>query len=369
MNTELYYCADGNRRFAEIAIQQGFLYGAQLPNTIYFQPHFVDQNWKSPNRAAYMAALKEYRPALATVLDFESDDQFSEVMAWADEAARYVDTVIIIPKVMGGVPRIPETVRGKPVRLGYSVPTSFGGTCLPVWEFGRRPVHLLGGSPGRQLELANYLNVQSIDGNYSGLMARQYGQFYANNKQGRGKSTEWPKLNEYLDTSNLIDVPYYCFRLSHMNIRAAWLGCRAMLRYATENDIDAIKKIANQYKNELGFVNSAALKDSIKRFELYVAEYLGSIVGFVNWHKRRDGWSTIYEIATDKAYTGQHIGRALLESVPQPRRLKCTVDNARANGFYAHSGGMLARVEAGKKRMLNVWQWGGVGAIAVKEAA
>jgi GNAT superfamily N-acetyltransferase len=357
MRPALFYCADGNRRFVEIAIEQGFRYGAQLPNTIYYPPRFVDQNWKNPNRAAYMAALKEYRPSMATVLDWEFDEQLETVLSWADEAARYVDTVVIIPKVMGGIGRIPDTVRGKPIRLGYSVPTSFGGTCLPVWEFGRRPVHLLGGSPGRQLDLANYLNVQSADGNYSTLMAIRYGQFYANNKQGRGKTPEWPKLHEVLSAPAKDDVPYLCFRLSSMNIRAAWLGCRAMLRYATETDIPAIKRIANQYKQELGFVNSAALKESIKRFELYVAEYLGAIVGFVNWHRRRDGWSTVYEIAVDRAYRGQHIGRALLESVPEPRRLKHSFDNVSAEGFYTHTGGQIVRLEEGRKRLLVVREW------------
>ena len=46
---EIIYCADGNERFARIAIDAGFTFGAQLPNTVYYPPEFTDQNWKAPN--------------------------------------------------------------------------------------------------------------------------------------------------------------------------------------------------------------------------------------------------------------------------------------------------------------------------------
>jgi GNAT superfamily N-acetyltransferase len=357
VSTELIFCAASSAQFSKIAVEQGFSYGAQLPGIPNYPPVFVDQDWKRPNRAAYMAALRQYQPRLATCVDWETDDQLDEVLSWADEAARYVsEAVIIIPKVMGGIPRLPRTIRGKQVRLGYSVPTSFGGTCLPVWEFTGWPIHLLGGSPNNQLMLRDYMNVVSADGNYIKKMAQEFGQFFACNKQAvRSRTPQWPKLNEYHDTSTLQDVPYLTFRLSCANVQAAWRGCRAYIRYANESDLDAIKRIANQYKNELGFVNKAALRDSIGRYTLFVAEYMGAVAGFVNSYHRRDGWSTIYEIAVDKAHKGEGIGRALLDAVPRPVRLKCPVDNA-ANGFYAAQGMTLARVEQGRKRMLNVWE-------------
>lgn len=353
MMVELIYCADGNPRFAKIAIEQGFTYGAQLPNSVAFKPQFIDQNWKEPDRVAYMRALAKYKPRLASVLDWEREEQLHEVLEWAEEAAYYVsEAVIIIPKVMGGIPHIPETIGGKAVRLGYSVPTSFAGTELPLWEFTRRSVHLLGGSPNKQLELTRYLNVSSADGNYSQLMAVRYGQFFACNAMARVSKPQWPKLHEVHKVD--CDVPYHAFRLSCINIRAAWADCRAYIRYGTEQDIPAIKQIANQYKAELGFVNSAALLTAMIRYEVYVAEYMGQVVGFVNWHRRRDGWSTIYEIAVHRDYQRQKIGRALLEAVPAPRRLKCTFDNP-ANDFYESTGMILDGQEAGRKRALNVW--------------
>lgn len=353
---DLIYCADGNPRFAKIALEQGFLYGAQLPNTIYEKPYFVDQNWRNPDREKYMAALKQYKPALATVLDWERDEQLPEVLSWANEAAQYIsEAVIVIPKVQGGIGQLPREIGGKQLRLGYSIPTSFAGTELPVWDFKGWPVHLLGGSPSKQLKLTNYLDVQSADGNYSTLMAIRYGQFYANNKQGHGKMPEWPKLHEVLIEPAKDDVPYLCFRLSCINIKAAWLGCRTMIRYAKTDDVPVIKRICNQYKDELGFVNSAALQKSIELYSLYVAEYQGVIVGFVNFYHRRDDWCTVYEIAVHRGYRGQGIGRALLEAVTIPRRLKCTTDNS-ANDFYKKCGMFLAGREQGKKRELNIWQ-------------
>jgi GNAT superfamily N-acetyltransferase len=129
------------------------------------------------------------------------------------------------------------------------------------------------------------------------------------------------------------------------------------IRHASLEDIPAIKRIAYQYRQELGFVNRAALGEAVTRRELYVCELPdGAIAGFVRWHARRDGWHTIYEIAVDKDHAGRGIGRALLYAVPTPIRLKCTVDNEAGNRFYAGAGLVLAATEPGRKRALNVWE-------------
>jgi GNAT superfamily N-acetyltransferase len=351
----LIYCADGNKRYAEIAIRYGFQYGAQLPKTVYFRPVFTDQNWRKPDRAKYMTALAEYRPRLATVLDLEREDQLPDVLAWATEAAQYVsEAVIIIPKVFSIIQQLPREIAGKQVRLGYSVPTKFAGTEVPVWEFGGWPVHLLGGSPHVQMSLVQYMDVRSADGNYATKMANQHCAYYAHGTARYAKNRYWPKLNEnkleWVDK----DVPYFAFALSCINIRAGWGGATAAIRNAVESDIPAIKKIANQHKSELGFVMLPSLREGIARRELHVAEYGRQLVGFVRWHRRRDDTSTVYEIAVDKSRRGENIGRALLFAVPGPIKLKCTVDNP-ANAFYEHEGFKLAGIEEGRKRALNVW--------------
>jgi hypothetical protein len=229
MAIDLIYCADGSPWSVEIAVQAGFAYGAQLPNTIYHPPVFVDQNWRKPDLKQYTDAIAQHRPQIATVQDWEREEQLSEVIAWAESIAPYVEIIVIIPKVVGGIGQLPRVIAGKPVRLGYSVPTSFGGTPVPMWEFYGWPVHLLGGSPKKQIELAHYLNVQSLDGNYHLKMATRYNQFFVPDGSARYASNRWwPTLKEasdgikWGDGSPTANAPHEAFRRSCKNIMAMW---------------------------------------------------------------------------------------------------------------------------------------------------
>jgi ribosomal protein S18 acetylase RimI-like enzyme len=127
-----------------------------------------------------------------------------------------------------------------------------------------------------------------------------------------------------------------------------------MLRQATLVDIDHIKTVAGQYKRELGFILRPALEEAVKRGELLYHES----GAFCHWRRRRDGVSVIYEICVPDEARGQGIGRAMIEALQQPIRLKCPVDNALGNGFYERLGFKLVGVEPGKKRQLNVWRLG-----------
>jgi hypothetical protein len=218
----LIYCADGNPAYAQAAVDAGWLYGARLPSTVYQPVYFADQDWKAPARAAYMAALAHHRPAMATVLDWEQPGQLAEVMSWAEEAAQHVrESVVIIPKVPGGVPSIPDRIGGKRVVLGYSVPTSYGGSPLGLWEFSGRPVHLLGGSPHKQMDLWRTLaacaDVASADGNMAALMSRRGLSWL----RRRGKTSHWWLLRDLGDTRDE-GVPLECFRRSLEEIMMAW---------------------------------------------------------------------------------------------------------------------------------------------------
>lgn len=193
-NIELIYCAAGNREMAEIAIDHGWRYGAQLPAKVYYRPYFIDQDFENPDREKYMAALAKYRPHMATVLDWQHMNQLEEVLSWSEEAAQYVSYVVIIPKVPGEIGRIPERVGGKPVRLGYSVKTKYASTPCQLYEFGDRPVHLLGGSFEQHMALIEVLNVWSIDTNYHMLQANS-GRFFAYDT-GYGRNRHWPTIKE-----------------------------------------------------------------------------------------------------------------------------------------------------------------------------
>lgn len=220
----LIYCADGNPRYAQIAIDAGFLYGAQLPNKIYFDPYFVDQNWKKPDRERYIAALAQHRPHIASVIDWEHEEQLDEVLSWAEEVAQFVGVVVLIPKVQGGIARLPREIGGKQVRLGYSVPTRFSGTELPAWEFIGWPVHLLGGSPHAQINLSFYLRVDSVDGNMHTKMANKNCLFWSMKKgpNGHWNSIEKTDGERWNETADVADAPYEAFRRSCKNIMNAW---------------------------------------------------------------------------------------------------------------------------------------------------
>lgn len=172
----------------EVARAAGFAAGARLPGTLY-DCHtplaFADQDWnayqkalrKSPEaarrkRAAYMRAVASARPRMASVLDWEYEEQLGEILEWAHEIAPYVERIMLIPKVVKRVDRLPNEIAGKPVVLGYSIPTTHGGTKCGLREFDGRRVHLLGGSPRAQLQAARLLREKaptatlvSADGN------------------------------------------------------------------------------------------------------------------------------------------------------------------------------------------------------------
>lgn len=224
----LIYCGGGNRRFADIAISAGFRYGSCLPETVYYPLYMADQDWKKPNRPAYMTALAQHKPEVATVLDWEEDDQLPEVLSWAEDAAAFVQSaIIIIPKVAGEVYRIPPTVGGKRIILGYSVPTRYGQTpCLPE-EFTGRQVHLLGGSPHRQMAYWHTfqglgIEVVSADGNMAQKMSKLGKVWNWDTPKMVSKNRYWPSQVEQDGQKWGKDVIYEVWRRSCQNIFQAW---------------------------------------------------------------------------------------------------------------------------------------------------
>jgi GNAT superfamily N-acetyltransferase len=124
--------------------------------------------------------------------------------------------------------------------------------------------------------------------------------------------------------------------------------------------IPGVQNIARLCADGVGFVRRVALVRAVQLGELYVAMMASrgneAVVGFANTHKRKDGWTTIYEIAVHPSWQRRGVGRELIDVLPRPVRLKCTVDNEGANAFYDWMGFQLVRVEDGRKRKLNVWE-------------
>lgn len=220
---ELYFSSAKTKQFGQIAVDAGWLPGAQLTKTakVYFEPQFVDQNWKKPELSVYAERVAFYRPHCASVIDWEKHVALATVLEWAEEIAPFVNYVIVIPKVIGGVNLIPECIGGKPVRLGYSIPTKHGGTSLALPEFGRRPVHLLGGSPQKQLRLFTMLNVVSADGNYMQKQALR-NQFFSLSHIAGAKNKHFPQLKEVGDGGLTANTHLEAFARSAENVMKAW---------------------------------------------------------------------------------------------------------------------------------------------------
>lgn len=218
----LIFCADGNKRHAQIASDAGWLYGARLPprGIANLPLYFADQDYHHPNRQRYMAELAQRRPCVATVLDWEQDEQLPEVLSWAEEAAQHArDAVIIVPKVPGRLGDIPRQIGDKEVILGYSVPSSYGGSPIGLWELAGWPVHLLGGSPQAQHEIYRHIrglcDVRSVDGNMAKKNANSRCLYWTAKKSKVG---HWQNINGEVEDN----APDECIRRSCANIVEAW---------------------------------------------------------------------------------------------------------------------------------------------------
>jgi GNAT superfamily N-acetyltransferase len=139
----------------------------------------------------------------------------------------------------------------------------------------------------------------------------------------------------------------------------------AVAKPAALEVIDAVKALADQHREELGFHTRQAFVDSVRRGELIVATEGDALVGFVRFHKRRDVAATIYEIATSAARRRRGVARRLIEAViaecrrvdARTLRLSCPAELA-ANAFYEAVGFIRAssRSRPGKLRPLLEWQ-------------
>lgn len=130
-----------------------------------------------------------------------------------------------------------------------------------------------------------------------------------------------------------------------------------MTRLAQESDDREAKKIADQHRNEFGFIPMSVFSESASKGCLAVAISNNLVVGFIRWHLRLDGVSTIYEVCVDPSYRRRGIGTELIKSIQQysgPIRLKCPV-HLDANQFYAAIGFKHQETLKGKRHPLNVW--------------
>lgn len=145
---------------------------------------FMDCDYFNYDHGRHREDVLKHKPRFATVRDMMTRKQceaanipyFStdQILRWAEELEDGAENVILIPKFPAALREIPEKYV-----VGYSVPTSHGGTTIPFADFKGRRIHLLGGSPQTQWDYFNAApqDVVSIDNNYIMRMAT-FGQWF-----------------------------------------------------------------------------------------------------------------------------------------------------------------------------------------------
>ena len=137
-----------------------------------------------------------------------------------------------------------------------------------------------------------------------------------------------------------------------------------VVRLAKPEDVDGAKAVADRHKEELGFVTLPVLREAQENNWLLVAVQDGQVIGFANFRIRKDNNATLYDIAVDKPYRKQKIGKRLIQRLTwlvnvaggEHIRLKCP-QSLPANRFYEQLRFEQTATEPGKKRPLNVWHY------------
>lgn len=191
---------------AELA---GLKYGIQSGKALCLQNHevtFVDNDFKKYDHQKHLEFVKQTKPKYATIRDIMTEEQcqkegiayysFEQIMEWAQELNQYAQNVIVIPKY-DCLDKIPANYV-----LGYSVPTSYGGTPMPIDIFKGRPIHLLGGQFKTQLKLIRQMpdEIVSLDNNHVSRMAK-FGRYF--DRQGQEHQLQ-DRINDYKITRPLI---------------------------------------------------------------------------------------------------------------------------------------------------------------------
>jgi hypothetical protein len=123
----------------------------------------LDIDWKNYSFEKHLEAASSTKPYLSIARDVESIFQLDKILGEAEELQKHALLVAIVPKDPYMTGRLEELIP-KNYILAYSVPTRYGGTPIPTSSF-TRSVHLLGGRPDVQRQVAQEMNVISLDCN------------------------------------------------------------------------------------------------------------------------------------------------------------------------------------------------------------
>ena len=172
------------RQVLKIASRFGWLPGARYTNLRDIRGSdlvgLIDIDWRDYDFKKHLATVKAIRPMLTVARDVEDEKHLPRILDQAWELSTWCPNVIIVPKD----PKLAHELKQRIPRrfiLGFSVPTKYGGTRIPLEYFQGRAVHLLGGRPDTQRRIADFVKVVSVDSNRFTIDA-SYGDFFDGQK-------------------------------------------------------------------------------------------------------------------------------------------------------------------------------------------
>lgn len=172
-----------SKKVLDLAHKEGWEVGARYTNLrdikTFKNVAFIDIDWKNYNFQKHLDAVKKVRPKMTVARDIEKLEDLEAILKEARQLNEFCDDIILVPKdkkLMNKLDILP-----KEYILGYSVPSKYGKTEIPVEKFIGRKVHLLGGRPDVQRKLAQKLNVVSADCNRFTLDAK-FGDYFVGDK-------------------------------------------------------------------------------------------------------------------------------------------------------------------------------------------
>lgn len=150
-----------------------------------------------------------------------------------------------------------------------------------------------------------------------------------------------------------------------INIKKSDSEQNITIRFAVQEEIGDLKKMADLYTKELGFIIKPALIESIKKNLVLVILFRESIVGFSEYRHKKDEFTVIYHFVIHEDYRGMGLGKLLLDrTIKEAKKnnkkfiqLKCPED-LHANYFYQKNGFQIINTEKGKKRKINQYRKG-----------
>lgn len=169
-----------SKTLLDIAQRYGWLPGARYTNLRDVRHverlGFLDIDWEDYRFHLHIKAASATRPFMTVAQDVERASDLNRILDQAELLNEHADQVVIVPKDESLSENLSARIPSKFI-LGYSVPTRYGGTRVAVQSFAGRPVHLLGGRPDVQRQIAKYLWVVSVDGNRFTLDAK-FGDYF-----------------------------------------------------------------------------------------------------------------------------------------------------------------------------------------------